>query len=103
MTARMGWFAWRVDRIPVKSIDKELEDFTETIEINSTRCQYIGVIASVLGIGLAFQSFGGGENKIELLAKVGTCIYNIVISMGAYILLNIMCRHIVVNVKKILK
>jgi hypothetical protein len=98
LTFRMGIFAWKVDKMEVFNVRKETEKFEDMIGAWNARLQYIGIIGTSLGLAIAFQSFGGGE-KSDLLAKVGTSIYNVVVSLGAYTLLDVMCRHVVQSVK----
>ena len=95
----MGWFAWKIDKMERCKVEKETNEFSEMVAVWNSRIQYAGIVGTSLGLSIAFQSFGGGE-KADLLAKVGTSIYNVVISLGAYILLDVLCRHVVQSIKR---
>jgi hypothetical protein len=96
---KMAWFTWRVDGIERCSIEKETKNFAETIGVFNSIIQYVGIVGTSLGIAIGFNSFGGGD-KADLMTKVGTSIYNIVISTGFYAILTIMCHHVVRSIKR---
>jgi hypothetical protein len=103
ITLRIGYFSWKIDSIYVIkntyfNRKRRLEDFLEMVNTNATRCQYIGVIGTVLGIGLSFSM--GEMDKANLLAKVGVSVYNIIVSMTAFVLLDIQSRHVALKVRK---
>lgn len=94
ITAKIGWFAWKIDRL--NNIEKETNNFVEMIQIWATRAQYVGVIGTSAGVAIAFSNM----NQVDALVKVGTSIYNILVSMSVFLILEIQCRHVEVNIRK---
>lgn len=96
VTLKIGWFTWRIDKI--KNKEKESNELVEMISVWGMRLQYLGICGTVYGLGIIFQNLGSAE-KLDILSQSGTTIFNILVSTGTFLLLDIQSRHVYISIK----